>query len=241
MAGGTSRPLNRTNLLFAWFLTTGLSVTTAFPLPPPLETGHLLGRGMPSGTPPVPLGDELYALGWSPSNNFAILEHRTGIKSPSIRFCVLNMVDDQLLYEEDWPDWGDGDQKDGWWAAREKGVEAVFSRYQLVPTDRQMGVFPLIVDNEFYTLALRKGHSFADSAWINGLEVVVNSTGRGLKTVAEGVGFWRWASLLGFIPSPFENRVALILVVQPAGWAGEKQPLRFLVSGLSLKAGFPKP
>ena len=211
---------------------------TAFPLPPPLETGYLLGKGLPAGVPPVPLTDELYALGWSADNAFAYLEKRTVDTGTLVRLRVLDTVGDTVLWEREWPGWT-GD-RDAWWAAHEAEADSVFARFHLVPTDRQLGQFPLIVDNEFYTLVLRPGRQ-AGSDWIERLEVVVHSTGRGLKTVRDGEGFWRWATLLGFVPSPFENRVALILLTQPAGWQGEQQPLRFLVSGLSLKAGFPQP
>jgi len=222
-------------LLLALSLAPGLA---AFPLPPPLETGYLLGKGLPAGVPPLALTDELYALGWSRSNLFAYLELRTLDGGTAARLRVLDTVSDTLVWEQEWPGWSVGG-RDAWWAAHEAEAQAVFSRFGLVPTDRQLGQFPLIVDNEFYTLVLRPGRW--DSEWIDRLEVVVHSTGRGLKTVSDGKGFWRWATLLGFLPSPFENRVALVLLVQPAGWRGTAQPLRFLVSGLSLKAGFPQP
>jgi len=192
--------------------------------------------------PPVPLTDELYALGWSPANAFAVLERRTGAGGPTVvRFRVLNLVDDQVLFEKQWPDWGPSENRDAWWAAREAEVDEVFSRFSLIASDRQMGQFPLINDNEYDTLVLRSGRNSFDPSWIDRLEIVVHSTGRGLKTVGDGTGYWRWASFLGFVPSPFEDRVALIVLVQPAGWLGAAQPLRFLISGLSLKAGFPKP
>jgi hypothetical protein len=210
----------------------------AVPLPPPLETGYLLGKGLPAGVPPLPLADELYALGWSPDNRFAYLERRTVDAGTLVRLRVLDTVDDTVVFEKEWPGWADDAARDAWWNARQTEIDALFTRFGLEPTDRQLGQFPLIVDNEFYTLVLRPARS---GDWIDRLELVVHSTGRGLKTVRDGEGFWRWATLLGFVPSPFENRVALILLVQPAGWLGDKQPLRFLVSGLSLKAGFPQP
>lgn len=210
----------------------------AVPLPPPLETGYLLGKGLPAGVPPVPLTDQLYALGWSPDNRFAYLERRTVDSGTLVRLRVLDTVDDTIVYEHEWAGWATDAARDAWWAAHQAEAEAVFARFKLEPTDRQLGQFPLIVDNEYYTLVLRPGRT---NGWIDRLEVVVHSTGRGLKTVRDGEGFWRWATLLGFVPSPFENRVVLVLLVQPAGWRGEGQALRFLVSGLSLKAGFPQP
>ena len=210
------------------------------PLPPPLETGHLLGKGLPAGVPPLPLADELYALGWSPSNTFAYLEKRTLETGTAVRLRVLNTIDDSIVWEKEWAGWASDTERDSWWSKHQGEADAVFARFGLVPTDRQLGQFPLIVDNEFYTLVLRLGRQ-AGTDWIDRLEVVVHSTGRGLKNVRDGEGFWRWATLLGFVPSPFENRVALVLLVQPAGWQGTAHPLRFLVSGLSLKAGFPQP
>lgn len=214
----------------------------AFPLPPPLETGHLLGRGLPAGVPPVPLADRFFALGWSRDNAFAFLERRTYDNAvPSVRFRVMDLVDDRILAEREWADWGEDLNLESWWSARESEVDALFARYRLQPIDNQLGLFPLIVDNEFYTLVLRPGAAPGQGGWIDRLEVAVRSTGRGLKTVWDGRGYWRWATLLGYVPSPFENRVALVLLVQPSGWMGPRQPLRFLVTGLSLKAGFPLP
>lgn len=218
-----------------WLTACGLGAT---PLPPPLETGYLLGKGLPAGVPPIPLTDQLYALGWSPDNRFAYLERRGVDSGTRVRLRVLDTVDDTIVFDKEWPGWTSDDDRDAWWSAHEAEVDTVFTRFGLQPTDRQLGQFPLIVDNEYYTLVLRPGHS---GGWIDRLELVVHSTGRGLKTVRDGEGFWRWATLLGFVPSPFENRVALVLLVQPVGWQGDKQPLRFLVSGLSLKAGFPQP
>lgn len=219
----------------------GQAALAAFPLPPPLQTAHLFGKGAVAGAPPVPLSDELYALGWSARGAFAVLERLTGTEGQkTVRFQVWDLVEDALLYEATWPDWGDDDAQAAWWSAKDDEVNAVFTRFSLVPTDWQMGEFPLINDDEYFTAALRAGRS-SDTAWITRLEIVVNSTGRGLKTVGDLDGYWRWATLLGFVPSPFESRVALVLLVQPAGWNGVGQPLRFLISGLSLKAGFTKP
>lgn len=214
----------------------------AIPLPPPLETAHLLGAGLPSGAPPLSLEDELFVLGWSRANALAVLERRSlspGEKETRIR--VVDLVEDKVLAEEHWADWGDETQMAAWWQHREPQVDGIFRRFDLTPTTWQLGAFPLILDNEFYTPVLRRVIDSGDSRWITQLEILIHSTGRGLKTVKVVDGYWRWATLLGFVPSPFENRLAVVLLVQPVGWAGEKQPLRFLVTGLSLKAGFPKP
>ena len=223
-------------------LTLLLSAATlgAWDLPPPLETGHLLGKGLAAGTPPVPLQDELYALGWSRANALAVLEHRRGGGIHDARFRVLDLVEDRVLFEAVWPGWEEGG-RETWWESHRDEAVSVFSRFGLTPTTWQLGVFPLILDNEYYTVALRPQFSRRDPGWIDRLDLLVHSTGRGLKTVASLPGYWRWAALLGFLPSPYENRLALVLVVQPSGWEGSEPPLRFLVVGLSLKAGFPPP
>lgn len=224
--------------LLALWLVTGVH---SWPLPPPLETTHLLGPGLVAGRPPVPLTDELYALGWSRQNHFAFLERRdVGLGVKELRIRVLDLVEDTVLLDQTWPDWGDQD-RDEWWHNQEPGVNEIFAEYGLKPNSWQLGVFPLILDNEYYTPVIRAGRHREDPRWIDTLEILVASTGRGLKTVKRSLGYWRWATLLGFVPSPYENRLALILLVQPTGWANENQPLRFLVTGLSLKAGFPKP
>ena len=190
----------------------------------------------------MPLEDQLWALGWSRNNAFAYLERRqTDQGQRNVRIRVMDLVEDKVLWEQQWPDWGDQDGQAAWWPLHETEVQRVFGQFGLEPTELQLGTFPLILGEDFYSLSLRSTRRSDDPTWIERLEVAVNSTGRGLKTVSEGSGFWRWATLLGFVPSPYEGRVALLILVQPAGWQGAKQPLRFLVTGLSLKAGFPKP
>ncbi len=211
-------------------------------MPSALETGHILGRGLPGGVPPLALVDELFVLGWSRANKLAYLERRSMPAQPEVnRFQIIDLVEDRVVFVKEWPSWGSGVSKESWWADHEDEFSDLFLRFQLTPVDAQLGLFPLILDNEFYTLVLRTTLSQTDSSWIERLEVVVNSSGRGIKTVRDEIGYWRWAAVLGFLPSPFENRLALVLLVQPAGWLGTTQPLRFQVSGLSLKAGFPKP
>jgi len=222
-----------------WALTTG--ALGAVPLPPPVETGYLLGKGLPLGAPPVPLTDELYVLGWSAQGSLALLQRETGVTGPPVvRLRVLDTVEDTVLWEKVWPDWGSADNRDAWWTARGPEVEAVFHQFTLQSTDWQLGQFPLIQDNDFYSLALRLRWT-SDPAWIDRWDLVVHSSDRGLKVVAHGEGVWRWATFVGFVPSPWDDRVAAILLVQPEGWAGSRQPLRFVVVGVSLKYGFPKP
>ncbi len=211
----------------------------AFPLPPALEIGHLVGKGRPSGAPPIPVTDELYALGWGPDGAFSTLERRWAGGGQQVRLRVYDLVEDVVLWEKTWPDWKD--DQDGWWAARGPEVDAVFARFKLEPVQFQLGVFPLIYDEDFYRLTLRLTRNSDDPTWIERLELSVVATGRGIKTVSDRGGLWRWATLVGFVPSPYEGRVALVFLVQPAGWGGENQPIRYLISGLSLKAGFAKP
>jgi len=222
--------------LVAFSLTSGLG---AFPLPPALETGHLTGKGTVNGELPVALSDQFIALGWSRANALAFIELRTVGSRVEARLRILDLVEDRLLEEVALDDW----QVDRahWWSVNEAKVVPVLQRFSIIPNDWQLGQFPLILDNEYYTVALKTFAKSTEPVWIDRLELVVHSTGRGTKTVRTLEGYWRWATILGFLPSPFENRVAVILVVQPSGWLGKEEPLRFIVSGLSLKAGFPTP
>lgn len=207
-----------------------------FPLPPPLETGHLLGPGLPAGVPPVPLEGQLYALGWSADGKFATLETRPGAAA---RLRVADLVEDRIVDERVWSD-AVGDPEP-WWPTHEAEADALFRRWSLEPNTWQLGQFPLILDNEYYTLALRKEPLAGQPGVWGRWEALVASTGRGQKSVAAFDGAWRWVSVLGFVPSPFENRVALILVFQPVGWDQGRQSLSFGVVGVSLKAGFRQP
>jgi hypothetical protein len=217
------------------------SVWAEIPLPPPLESAHLLGKGLPSGAPPVPLTDQLFVLGWSPEGALAVLERRTVDAQFELRLRVYDLVEDRVLFQTGWPDWNAAVGPVPWWADHQAELSRIFDQFHLTSVDYQLGEFPLILDNEYYSLAVRLTSDRVSDGEKDRLTAVVRSTGRGLKTVLDSRGLWRWAAPLGFIPSPFENRLALVLAVQPVGWEGDRQPLRFVISGLSLKAGFPKP
>lgn len=169
------------------------------------------------------------------------MERRTGVQGPIVVVLrVLDLVNDSTLWEQEWPDWGPPEALGSWWTARSPTVDGVCDRFGIQATDWQLGEFPLINGNEFDSLVLRLVRG-PDPEWIRRWELVLHSTDRGLKLVAQRDGYWRWATFLGFVPSPFEDRVAAILLVQPAGWAQGDQPLRFVIVGISLKAGFPPP
>ena len=212
----------------------------AWPLPIPLETGHLLGAGRPAGKPPVPLVDELSILGMGSNNVIALLERSQVGSSWRVRTKGLDLVNDSVLWQQDWEDWGDEDLFSLWWETHRNEISIPLQRWKISPLNYQLGEFPVILDEEYYQAFLRRTNDVA-TGLLARLEVILQSTGRGVKTVLDLTGTWRWATLLGFVPSPFENRLALVLLIQPEGWAGDQQPLRFLVTGASLKAGFELP
>lgn len=185
------------------------------------------------------LQDELFVLAMGSNNQMGYLE-RVSMPGESwlFRARVVDLVDDSLIWEQIWVT---DEEIDRWWPEQGGGVMRSLKSHHLEPVDFQMGEFPVILDDQFYTATLRRTASASDPALFGRLEVVVQSTGQGIKTVCDLSGAWRWASVLGFIPSPFENRLAIILLVQPEGWSGPQQPLRFLVAGASLKAGFAQP
>jgi hypothetical protein len=152
---------------------------------------------------------------------------------------VVDLVDDHTLWEQSSPSSVGDDELTQWWHEHQNEVSSAFRRFGLVPLDDQLGEFPVILDEDYYAAYVRRSLA-ADTGLIHRLEVVVQS-GRGVKTIFDAQGNWRWATLLGFIPSPFENRLAVVLLVQPEGWGGSQQPLRFIVTGASLKTGFVQP
>lgn len=213
----------------------------AVPLPPPLETSHLLGAFTSSGEPPVGLTDQLYFVGWSRTNRIATLEKRHEGEFPRAILSVVDLVGDEVLAKKTWESWEDDDDAELWWQNHQSEIAPLLNQYAIEAIDYQLGVFPLILDNEFYTLVLQEQVRREDLGRISRLTAIVNSTGRGTKTIWSRDGYWQWAQFVGFVPSPFENRLALVFLVQPTGWQGTHEPLRFLLAGMSLKAGFPKP
>ncbi|NNM67438.1 MAG: hypothetical protein HKM06_05460, partial [Spirochaetales bacterium] len=74
--------------------------------------------------------------------------------------------------------------------------------------------------------------------WGTHLRLLLHGGGLGTKTVLDRNGLWRRALLIGFVPSPFEDRLLIIVAVQPTGWEGAETPIQFLLVGASLVVGF---
>jgi len=230
----------RLHVLLSLLFIAGALSGEDWPMPIPLESAHLLGVGRPAGKPPVPLTDELSILGMGANNLLALLERSRVGSSWRVRTKVIDLVKDSILWQQDWEDWGDEDLFPVWWETNRPLIAATLQKWKINPLDYQLGEFPVILDDEYYQAYLRRTKDVA-TGLLARLEVILHSSGRGIKTVLDLTGTWRWATVLGFVPSPFENRLALVLLVQPEGWDGDQQPLRFLVTGASLKAGFEQP
>ena len=214
---------------------------TAFDLPPQLVTTHLLGEDLPAGLPPVPLADEFYALGWSPTGDFAYLENQYETSDTRrLVFEIRDLVEDRPLELKSWIVPSRVPTHD-WWDTHEAEIEALMSAKQIRPEVQQLGEFPLILGETYLQVSLLTHLNSSNTRWIDHINIVVHASSSGSKSVFNARGYWRWCTLLGFVPSPFENRVALIVLIQPTGWNGVREPLRYFIVGSSLTVGFSKP
>ena len=225
------------------FITTSFFITLLFALcsptqvqatPKPLFLDFLMtGKGISPIwlTLPKP---QLYLLAWS--RDAKVLMAQTEIPSTQVRFEVWDCIDDHAVDSLTLPGWGTGSQK-LWWESQEAQLSALRHKWDLHPCDFQMGTFPFIDSNDVffqpYLDLLKTGNR-----WGTTLRLVLHGGGVGTKVVMERHGVWRRALLLGFTPSPYEDRILMIMVVQPTGWDGDKTELHYLFSGASLLFGF---
>ncbi|NNM55394.1 MAG: hypothetical protein HKM05_11840 [Spirochaetales bacterium] len=211
-----------------------LNVAIIHAYPKPLFLDFLMtGKGVSPDWLTLPR-PQLYLLAWS--RDAKVLTAQTEDPSTTVSFEVWDCIDDRAVDTLKLPGWGTGNQKT-WWTSQEAQISALRKKWDLHPCNFQMGTFPLIDSNDVffqpYLDLIKTGQR-----WGTTLRLVLHGGGLGTKVVMERHGVWRRALLLGFTPSPYEDRILMIMVVQPSGWNGKETELRYIIAGASLVLGF---
>lgn len=182
--------------------------------------------------------DDFYSLGWSPKNHYAYLLVRKTLVGDRVgELVVQDMVADEIAVRDRVP-FQDGEDFPRFWTRVGERWRTFLLLFGIRREDFQLGQFPVILDEEYYTLSLQTDRRAIPDPVITGYTLFLHSTGRGSKVVSnQDHQLLRAVRAAGFIPSPFENRVAILLLTQPLGWGGSLGVGRWQVVGASLKAG----
>jgi hypothetical protein len=177
----------------------------------------------------------LYLLAWSSSGR--TLTAQADSAGKKVEFLVWETIDDQALARVELPGW-EGGSESLWWKENADFLNQLKKKWDLHACDYQLGNFPLIDPNDVYFRASLQLDRPFGSVWGTHLRLLIHGGGLGTKIVLDRFGLWRRALLIGFVPSPFEDRLLIIVAVQPTGWQGSETPIQFLLVGASLVVGF---
>ena len=224
------RPVSFLLLIFTVYFPQGVAAS-----PQPLYMDYLLqGPGIDSSWSRLPR-PELYLLAWSPEGR--ALTAQTDKAGKKVDFLVWDTIDDRASARVELPGW-EGGSESLWWKENTEFLNQLKKKWNLHDCNYQLGNFPLIDPNDVYFRVSLQLDRPIGSVWGTHLRLLLHGGGLGTKTVLDRHGLWRRALLVGFVPSPFEDRLLIIVAVQPTGWEGAETPLQFLLVGASLVVGF---
>jgi hypothetical protein len=218
------------------------SAAESYVLPAPV-TGVTGGPGFPGGFQFCPLG-------WSADGKFAWLESRDidGRGGTIYTYIIYDAVEDMFVFSrsDDSFDWGtdlEATEEESWKRSGNE-VSAALSKYGIVQS-RSITVepFPLQRDGDSYTASLEIQNvpptNESDEERVQSYALVLGSRTRGSKTVStrDGLGAMKvWID--GYILSPLEPRILLVVSVQTRAFEGYEESLYFF--GAHLRLGFRK-
>lgn len=222
---------------------TGSAGAAGFTLP-----GQVTG---PVGADAFSRGFEFRPFGWSAAGAFAYLESRfvDGRGGTVFRYVIMDTVEDKVVFEYrddsfDWPDGGQDATAEQAWAKDAETVSAALQSRRIVQApDALIRRFPFTRSGDRYTAELKvetdPQKDETEDGRVSAYSLTLNSQKRGSKTVtrSEGSGAMN-VQLDGYIASPFEPRVLVVVSVQKRGFEGSDEYLRFY--GAHLTAGFRK-
>lgn len=188
----------------------------------------------------VTQAEGFYPLGWTADSRFAYLTTGTDAAGNLVgRFFVQDLVEDQYLYQdsaiflkaEDFP---------AWWQRVKGRWSLILSAYSISRGDQQPVFFPSIFEDGFYeakTVAVGSRNSLAS---VSAFQITLTrrytahtQQSKVIQTLP--AGDFSEAVPFAFLPSPFEDRVAVLVLRKPIRGSAIGT---WSVAGADLRAGF---
>lgn len=200
--------------------------------------------------------DNVFApLGWSQDGKFAYIttvtnEARGPGEMAVLRWVIQDMVSDKIL-------WDSGDKFEGlpksmWDEAPLQIIQWEWTHLQSYRTQMEkykirlspgmmLGKFPLMLDGHDYRALIanhKRGERFGFPDMLLQFDLLLTK-GDVAKAAAQFRGvFLLDAHVGGFVRSPYEPRLAVVLCTVRRGWEGPPHPVECRVSGSHLERGF---
>lgn len=207
------------------------------------------------------VSESLYPIGWSRDGNFAYyvepVDEACGCYFAEL--FILDLKTDKILWSFDYNSEGNDEAKregkphdfETLWKANQQLFSDKLREHAIEPQTRSsLFSFPSNLKGELLTATLRttekKGLTDDQRHYgiIGNATLQLNSTRRGKKTIldhAYSESLPLKVGLLGYVRSPFEARIAVVLMKVMRGWEGPPHTGRLQIVGASLTDGFKRP
>lgn len=248
-------PLLLIVLVFSAFVTAQTSNTHLFPVPERLVLNGI-GESDPNEeeTSAKLLTESFYPIGWSRDGKFAYLveppDEACGCYFAEI--VIQDLKTDKVLWKERYDsstlEKPEEEDLDSLWPKKQKEYSAKLNEHGIEPIGEAKLLHPSInfkgdVLTPKIDVSIKTDNAFEVDGTVT---LKLNSKKRGSKIVRRDVykkedtnGF-RNAEITGSLKSPFESRVAVIVVEEMRGWEGPPNVTSIKISGATLTTGFKK-
>lgn len=200
------------------------------------------------------LTESFYPIGWSRDGKFAYLveppDEACGCYYAEI--VIQDLKTDKIIWKERWDsaelEKPEEEDIDSFWKRKGKEYSAKLSEHAIEPIGRARLLHPSIkFESDVLTPKLEVRIKTDNVFEVDGtVTLTLRSKKRGSKIVRRDVyrkkdtnGF-RDAEVSGSLKSPFESRVAIVVVEEVRGWEGPPNVTQIRIVGSTLTTGFKK-
>lgn len=237
------------------FATAQTNKTRLFPVPERLVLNGI-GESDPNEeeTPAKLMTENFYPIGWSRDGKFAYLveppDEACGCYFAEI--VIQDLKTDKIVWKERYNssdlEKPEEEDLDSFWPKKQKEYSAKLNEHDIEPIGETKLLHPSInFEGDVLTPKLDIRIKTDNGFMVDGtVTLKMNSKKRGSKIVRRDVykrtetnGF-RDAEISGSLMSPFESRIAVVVVEVLRGWEGPPNTTSIKISGATLTTGFKK-
>ena len=200
-------------------------------------SGHCPHPGQPDRTGLGTYGTAWYPVGFSPSGAFASLSYEDNDASPRWVLTVQSLVDDKPLAALSWDDpEGARPSLESVLAGDRERITSTLQSYGIVASLLQPSAFPLVLPDGASILASQEEKALDDNPSVE----IQTWLRRGDQQKRIDRRAARSSSVIGYLRSPYEERLAVLLVVRTWGFEGTTD-CRIHATGAHIQTGFSSP
>ena len=187
-------------------------------------------------------------VGWSHDGKLAWIEvvHIEGRGGEDVKYVIFDAVEDVIVWSLlDNSSWEEAEQESvvevSWKRMRSEFSEHLVAHDIEHHEGMEIRPFPMSTSGETYRSEVQIGEEAEPAFYdfVGWYSVTVSRDGHGNKRITfveevTALGVW----VLGYIQSPFESRIAVVVAKEIAGWEGPPNRIDLVMYGCNLLVGF---